>query len=378
MTPRGDDGSAVHARRFARALGARVTVADLDWAGVLDGLGHGVLVLDPDLRIVWWNRWMEERSHRLRAEVVGRALGEVFPAIDATAFAGEVDPVFRLGRAASFAPGAEHPALPLPARANGPSGAWMPQTVRLSPLRDAEGRVGQVCVTVLDATEIVAARVEAEAAAAKLLASHQEKSLLLSEIHHRVKNNLQMISSLLRLQAGSLSDPMAVSALAEAQARVRSIALLHERLYGSGEFGVVEMRPYVRGLLVLVVDASGSSARGVVVEQSVADLALPFDVAVPCALILNELLTNAFKHAFPAAVTERRVCASVGRDGDHVVLEVRDSGVGLPPTVDLERGRSLGLRLVRMLASQVDGVVEVSRSPGATIRVRFPDPTRSS
>jgi two-component sensor histidine kinase len=202
-----------------------------------------------------------------------------------------------------------------------------------------------------------------------LRTSLREKELLLKEIHHRVKNNLQIISSLLLLQARYLADPQARTILVESQNRVRSIALVHEKLYQSTDLTHIELGEYVDVLVDSLFQTYDSGARGISIVVDVR-ARLTIDVAIPCGLIVNELVTNSLKHAFPR---ERpgtiRVAAQ--ETGDGIELVVEDDGVGLPKHVDPQSGHSLGLDLVFTLARQIKAEVEVARDEGTLFRLKL-------
>ena len=196
-----------------------------------------------------------------------------------------------------------------------------------------------------------------------------ERDLLLREMHHRVKNNLQVVASLLDLQAGTLRDASARQALHESKDRVQSMARIHEYLYKSTDVSRVAMDDYLRHLATALQQAHNAQHIALSVQVAVG----PFDVerAIPCALIVNELVSNAFKHAFPAGRAGEVVVALESRDDQHV-LTVRDTGVGLPPHTDPQSADSLGLRLVGMLAKQIGGMLHLASEGGAIARIAFP------
>lgn len=196
-----------------------------------------------------------------------------------------------------------------------------------------------------------------------------ERDLLLREVHHRVKNNLQVVASLLDLQAGTLRDASARQALQESKDRVQSMARIHEYLYKSADVSRVAMDDYLRHLATALRQAYNAQHIGLSVQVGVG----PFDIerAIPCALIVNELVSNAFKHAFPAGRAGEVMVALESRDDQHV-LTVRDTGVGLPPQTDPQSADSLGLRLVGLLAKQLGGMLHLASEGGTTARIAFP------
>lgn len=207
--------------------------------------------------------------------------------------------------------------------------------------------------------ELVRTREQAVQSSASLARLLGEKEVLLKEVHHRVKNNLQVISSLLNLQARKASEPAVREALQSSQSRVRSIALLHERLYQSNDLANVDMATYLAGLVSEVFRAAGRP--GVRRVVAVDGIELSMELAMPCGLIVNELVTNALKHAFPAGEGEVRV--ELTRQGGRTRLSVVDDGCGLPPGAQAD-GTSLGMRLVRSLTDQLRGQLVVERGPG--------------
>jgi|SRR5579859_4071419 len=201
--------------------------------------------------------------------------------------------------------------------------------------------------------------------------SLKEREVLLQEVHHRVKNNLQVISSLINMQVRVLEDGASREALVQCQRRVEAIALIHEKLYQSKDYARVPFSEYARGLAENVFRLSGVSPQAVTLEFSVQPVALPVDKAIPCGLILNELITNSLKHAFPNG-RKGMVRVSLRMQDGCVELEVADDGVGLPRDMDLQQSGSLGLQLIRMLTKQVDAQLRVEGTRGASFRVKIP------
>jgi two-component sensor histidine kinase len=200
-------------------------------------------------------------------------------------------------------------------------------------------------------------------------ASLREKEVLLKEIHHRVKNNLQVISSLVGLQAGGSQDEIIRGVLQDVTDRVRSMALVHEKLYQSADLAHIDFAEYTRGLLSYLWRAYGADTVRLTLDLE--PVTLSVDKAVPCGLILNELAGNALKHAFRGR-PEGEVTVSLHGDIDgRLCLRVSDNGVGLPPGFEWRQARSLGLRLVQMLAGQLDATVEVRNGEGAHFELLF-------
>jgi len=206
-------------------------------------------------------------------------------------------------------------------------------------------------------------------------ASLREKDVLLKEIHHRVKNNLQVISSLLNLQEQHVRDPLARAMFAESRGRVQSIALVHGRLHRAEDRSQVNFAEYVPTLVEGLLH--GHNAEGRVESRlDLGDVSLPVDAAVPCGLIINELVTNSLKHAFPGKRGGSiRVEMSRGRP-DQVELTVEDDGIGLPVNLDPRRSTTLGMDLVFTLADQLHAKVDVQRDRGTRFRFRFREEAR--
>ena len=196
----------------------------------------------------------------------------------------------------------------------------------------------------------------------ELKASLREKEVLLKEIHHRVKNNLQVVSSLLYLQSRRITDPVARAQLEESQARVGSISLVHELLYRSKDLSVIDFREYVGALITNLAFAADAAARGIDVRSAIDPVRLTVDSAIASGLILCELVTNAMKHAFPGG-RPGRIDVTVRADRTAVELAVADDGVGLPPALDPRATTTLGLELVSTLTDQLRGQLAVERAP---------------
>jgi two-component sensor histidine kinase len=212
---------------------------------------------------------------------------------------------------------------------------------------------------------------ERQMAEKELLASDQqlrqslaEKESLLKEIHHRVKNNLQIVSSLLYLQEDYMTDPKGVEILRESQNRVKSMALIHEQLYGTADLAKIDFGRYIQGLTTNLFDAYGIDPGRIRLNVRTDDIALGVDMAVPCGLIINELVSNALKHAFlPDAVgTIEIIIRNV--NADRVEIVVADDGIGLAGLPADADKQSLGLRLIDTLTNQLDGTLAVATENG--------------
>jgi PAS domain S-box-containing protein len=232
------------------------------------------------------------------------------------------------------------------------------------PVRDDAGNVARWFGVALNIEEH-------KRADAALEASLREKEVLLKEVHHRVKNNLQVISSLVNLQADAVRDPALLDVLRDVRDRVRTIALVHQGLYQSGNLAEVDFARYAAELLENLWRSHDAAAAAVKLKLELEPVALSVEEAVPCGLILNELASNALEHAFPGrAGGEVTVVLTVVAE-DRVQLTFRDDGVGLPESFDWQRSPTLGLQLVQMLTRQLEATVDVKRDGGTEFAVVF-------
>ncbi|KAB2638055.1 MAG: PAS domain S-box protein, partial [Verrucomicrobia bacterium] len=213
---------------------------------------------------------------------------------------------------------------------------------------------------------------ERKQAEAALRAALAEKVVLLKEIHHRVKNNLQIISSLMHLQSSRIASAEAKAVLLEMQDRVRSMALIHEHLYRSDNLAAVDLAPYLRSLCTQLVRSAAATSGSIHLQMDLAPVQLEIDKAIPCGLLVNELVTNAIKYAFPLGrhgVLRVDLQLLDGTPG--WCLRVADDGVGLPTDFDLQKLISLGLKVVADLAHQLGGRLSIGSGPGAVFEVEF-------
>ncbi len=219
--------------------------------------------------------------------------------------------------------------------------------------------------------------VERERAEEKVRASLREKEILLKEIHHRVKNNLQIISTLLDLQSEYILDKQSLRFFRESQDRIRSMALVHEKLYQTSDFISINFGDYIANLTKYLFNSYVTDPERISLVLDVAPATLEIDQAIPFGLILNELVSNSLKYAFPG---ERRgeIVVRLRTEGDvGVVLLVKDDGVGLPPGLDFENTESLGLQLVTMLVRQIRGEIEPGNEGGTSFTITHRKERRS-
>ena len=200
--------------------------------------------------------------------------------------------------------------------------------------------------------------------------SLKEKEMLLSEVHHRVKNNLAIISGLLEMQVFNTDDKKLLAKLKESQSRIQSIAMVHEKLYSSESFSEIAIDKYIDDLLDMLVDSMDDLGKRISVEKNMDPVKLAVRQAIPCGLLLNELITNAYKHAFEDR-DEGTIYIGIKQQNGSLTLEVIDNGIGLPDDFSMADQSSLGMTLVSTLVRQLEGDLEVSSDNGACFSVTF-------
>ena len=218
--------------------------------------------------------------------------------------------------------------------------------------------------------EIATDMTERKLAEEQVQRSLKEKEVMLKEIHHRVKNNMQVIYSLLSLQAKSVEDPSIRALFVESQSRVYAMSLIHERLYRSEDLAHIDFKEYLQNLIAGIADTY--RRHDIVFNLDMNPLFLDVNVGIPCGLIVNELVSNCLKHAFPEG-KPGMITVGIKMTGEgNNVLTVADNGVGFPDTVDFRKTASLGLQLVNVLTGQINGKLELLRTEGTTFRITFP------
>jgi two-component system, sensor histidine kinase ChiS len=230
--------------------------------------------------------------------------------------------------------------------------------------RDSQGNPTRMIGTISDITD-------QKTASQKLKNSLLEKEVLLKEIHHRVKNNLQIISSLINLQSRYVEDEDILNIFLESRIRIQSMALIHENLYQSESLAKINFYSYVKTLtsyLFHSYELDNNVKYKINVEE---DISLNINTAVPCGLIINELVSNAFKYAFPEGEEGMVNIEFKSKPKEYYILRVSDNGIGLPEDIKPENSASLGLNLVRILVNQLDGEIDIVRDNGTSFEIRF-------
>jgi PAS domain S-box-containing protein len=322
---------------------------------IYDTAPIGLCCLDTDMRYLSINHRLAEMNGRSVEDHIGRTIGDLLPELFPI-----LDPVLQ----SVIATG--QPALNIEIHGRTMSAHARERDFLASyyPLRNTESQVVGINVVVEDITE-------QKAAHAAILTSLREKAVLLKELHHRTKNNLQIISSLLSLQSAALATKQPDDMFKDIQGRIHSMALIHEQLYQSGSFSDINTDQYVKALITNITRSFGVSNVSFVISTH--GVLWNPDIAMNCGLILNELLTNAFKYAFPAG--EGKICVNINREQHRCIIVVQDDGIGLPEGFRLEKATSLGLQLVTTLAKQLGGTIEFLRENGTKFTIEFPVPS---
>ncbi len=244
-------------------------------------------------------------------------------------------------------------------------GTKFPVEINVSLIRDSQNKPRLIQSIVRDVTE-------RKGAEEKIKASLKEKEVMLKEIHHRVKNNMQIISSLINLQSSGIKDKETEMMLKSSQNRIKSMALIHERLYQSEDFTRVDLDEYVRSLTNHLLLTYGVDRKKIRFHTEIKDIFLDINRAVPCGLIINELLTNSLKHAFPNGKKGDIKIAVHHLEDQKTELLVSDNGVGIPEDMDVRRTDSLGMTLVKILSEdQLKGSLRLDKTKGTCFRIIF-------
>jgi PAS domain S-box-containing protein len=242
-------------------------------------------------------------------------------------------------------------------------GSEFPIEIGLNPIETDEGTM------VLSAIVDISDRKQKEE---RIHAALKEKDILLGEIHHRVKNNLQVVYSLLDLQTDQISDPRMLDVLRESQNRIRSMALIHQTLYESKDFVEVDFSSFLETLVPTLISSYGADIESIELKINAVEVQLPINSAIPCGLVVNELISNSLKHAFPDG-RRGQIKIDLAREGEgRAILSVSDDGVGIPEDFDLDQTNTLGLQLITLLADQLGADLSIQRSAPTRFVLRFP------
>ncbi|MCE8426224.1 MAG: PAS domain S-box protein [Candidatus Methanoperedens sp.] len=240
-------------------------------------------------------------------------------------------------------------------------------SMTVSPLRDANKNPIGISAIIRDITE-------RKLAEEQIKASLKEKEVLLREIHHRVKNNMQIISSLLRLQSGSITEKKYHDMFVESQNRIIAMSLIHEKLYRSADLTNIDSEAYIKDLVNGLFQTYEVNTGKVALKLNVKNVSLGINSAIPCGLIINELVSNSLKYAFPGDRTGEITISLRSYDDNMIEMLVSDNGLGIPENMDIKNLESWGLRLVMILAeNQLNGEINLYREKGTEFQIRFKD-----
>jgi PAS domain S-box-containing protein len=325
-------------------------------AQILDVADDAIITIEENGKILAFNKGAERLFGYSAGEIIGRDLAVLMPARYRTSHSGHVADFVKSPSVSR--PMAQRTAFYGVRR----DGQEFPAQASISKVTTG----GRVFLTAF--LRNISDRVDTEK---QLRDAVQEKEVLLGEIHHRVRNNLQIISSLLNLQARGTDDRYVRQAFDESQSRVHSMALIHQQLYESNSFARIDFEDYVRRLASHLFRTFGNAAERVAFNLEIDGVSLAVDHAAPCGLIINELVSNSLKYAFTGNRRGRVYVRAERQPDQSVLLTIGDDGPGLPSDIGFWNTKTLGLRLVRTLVQQIDGELEIANPPGAEFRIRF-------
>lgn len=352
---------------------------------ILHGSPVPQFVIDRDHRVISWNDALEEYSGLKYEDVIDTSqhwkafYTEQRPCLADLLVDGSIDqiPKWYKGKInkSRLVEGAYEAIDFFPKM--GESGIWLYFTAAV--IRDSTGTIIGAVETLEDITErknaedrLRSFNEELEQGIAErtatINASLQEKVVLLREIHHRVKNNLQIVISLLNLQSRQIPDENVIKILQESQNRIRVMALVHEKLYRSDDISHIILSEYIRNLVTILLDFYVLDRRLLTAKVEMKDITLNIDTAIPIGLMINELVSNSLKHAFPEGRTGE-IAISVQKADHTLTIMYKDNGVGIPEGFDWRNAPSLGLRLVISLVEQLSGTIELNRNQGTEFTI---------
>ncbi len=345
------------ALRLARARRASDTLkaSETLFRSAFQGAPTGVLLSLPDLTLARVNPALVASLGGSEADLLGREVGELVHPEDRPEFERAVED-HRTGRL---------PVVDLTLRMLRRDGSAFRAVVHGVFVREVDGRPRSFLAQVNDVTST-------QTVEEGLRTALREQTLLAREVHHRIRNNMQVLSSLIGLQAQRVDDPRAQEVLRETQDRIRCMALIHESLHASGRADQVDLGRYLGQIAENLFRLHGAEDRGLRLSTAMQPIPRPIRSAIPIGLIANELVTNCLKHAFPEGRSGRVDIVLERAPDDMIALVVRDDGIGLPDGYDrIDRG-TLGMRIIGLLAQQVGATMQFDRSAGTTVRILFP------
>jgi len=335
----------------------RIHEAEERYRNLFNNANDAILTTDLEYRITSWNLGAEKIFGWTANDVIGMKLSTL---LFVPALVAEEEEIIRNAMLSKAVPGIETVLM----QKNKTS---INVSMTLSPLRDQNQNVIGMSGIIRDITE-------RKSAEEQIKASLKEKEILLREIHHRVKNNMQIISSLLKLQAVYSKEKKYVDIYKESQNRITAMSLIHEKLYQSRDFTKIDLKGYIRDLVTGLVQSYEVNPGRITLNINVEDIPLSINTAIPCGLLINELVSNSLKYAFPEGKPGEIKISLRSIDENKLELIVSDNGVGIPANVDFKKSESWGWRLIMLLAeNQLHGDINLNRNKGTEFQIRFKD-----
>jgi len=330
--------------------------SELKFRSVVQTANDAIISGDSNGNIISWNKRAQTIFDYAEEEVLGKPLTILMPEKYKDALSRELKRFRSTGES-------EYHGKTLEFKGLRKEGSEFPIEISIATWKTEKG---------LFFTGIVRDISERKRAEEELKESLKEKEVLLKEVHHRVKNNMQVISSLLMLQEDSSEDKKIIEMLKDSQNRISSMALIHERLYRSHNLSKVDLNEYIDDLVSGLFQSYGVSESRVALNINVENVLLGIDSAIPCGLIINELVSNSLKHAFPGDKNGEIKIFLRLMDENMIELVVGDNGIGIPEDMDIRKTRSLGLYLVTLLVeNQLHGEIALNRERGTEFLIKF-------
>jgi len=325
----------------------------------LKSIGDAMIATDANGCVKFINSVAESITGWRQTNIVGKPLSSIFNAINEETKKQIENPVAKVLEGNTIVELSNNTIL------LSKDGSQIHINYNAAPIIDNGGEIIGVVLILRDISE----RKQAED---QLRKSLKEKEMLLREVHHRVKNNMQVISSLLRLQSAALEDSKAIEIFKECQNRVKSMALIHDKFYRSEDLSNIDFKEYIKEITNSLVHSYGIDAEKISTKTDIEGVSLGINLAISCGLLVNELISNSLKHAFPEGASgEVRISLRPTEKG-WVELKVSDNGVGMPKGLDYRRTKSLGLQLVNTLVKdQLGGEIELNIDKGTEFKITF-------
>lgn len=325
----------------------------------LKSIGDAVIATDATGCVKFMNSVAESITGWHQTDVIGNPLKNIFNAINEGTKKQIENPVAKVLEGNTIVELSNHTIL------ISNNGSQIHINYNAAPIRDNGGEIIGVVLILRDITE----RKQAED---KLRKSLAEKEVLLRELHHRVKNNMQIISSLLRLQSQTIKNKESIDIFRECQNRIRSMSLLHEKFYRSKDLLNIDFEEYIQELADGLVRSYGIGSDKIALKINVKGVSLGINLAIPCGLLINELISNSLKHAFPKGARGEIKVSLRATGKDQIELTASDNGVGIPKELDFRKTKSLGLQLVTTLVEdQLEGKIKLNRVEGTEFKIKF-------